>query len=383
MKRVYLDYAATTPVDPRVASVMFEVMEQVPGNPSSLYAEGRQARRVLEDAREKVAGLIGAAHPDEVVFCGSGTESDNAAVLGIARAAAAGGRDRHVVVSAFEHQAVLACVELLEREGFVVDRVRPTAEGIVEPEAVGDALRDRTALVSVMHANNEVGTVQDVRAIASVAHGRGAYVHTDAAQSLGKIEVDVTDLGVDALSAAGHKVYAPKGTGILYLRHGTPFEPLLRGGGQESGRRSGTENIAGAVAFAEAFSLMEDERTEESVRLANLRDAIESGLAAEASPVIVHGSSAPRMPHLSNLAFPGLDGQTLLLHLDEEGFSVSTGSACSSSHSAESHVLRSMGADPASIRGSLRVTVGRWTSDEDVQRFVQAASALVRRLRQR
>lgn len=381
--RVYLDYAATTPVDPRVGRAMGDALERYPGNPSSLYREGREARQALEAARTDIARSIGAAHPDEVVFCGSGTESDNAAVTGIARAAVAAGRAPHVVVSAFEHHAVLAAIELLERDGFAVERVSPDGDGMVPVETLAEALGDDTALVSVMHANNEVGTVQDIGAIARIAHERGAYVHTDAAQSLGKIDVDVSALGVDALSAAGHKIYAPKGTGILYLRSGVPFEPLLRGGGQEDGRRSGTESVAGAVAFREALRYMDEERPVERERLAALRDAIETGLGDTAGPMVVHGGDGRRVPHLTNIGVPGVDGQMLLLHLDDAGFAVSTGSACSSGSAGGSHVLRAMGVRGSDPYGTLRVTVGRWTSMRDVERFVEAVTSIVKRLRAR
>lgn len=383
MSRVYLDYAATTPVDPRVIAVTAEALASLPGNPSSLYAEGREARAALETARADVARRIGAAHPDEVVFCGSGTESDNAAVLGIARRAVAVGRDPHVVVSAFEHHAVLRVVEALAREGFAVDRVAPDRQGRIDPEAVAAVVRDGTALVSVMHANNEIGTVQDVRAIAEVAHARGAFMHTDAAQSLGKVDVDVSAFGCDALSAAGHKIYAPKGTGILYLRKGTPFEPLVRGGGQEGGMRSGTQSVAGAVGFATALAIMDEERPAEMPRLAALRDAIERGLAARIGPITVHGSGADRLPHLTNVGIPGCDGQSLLLHLDEAGFAVSSGSACSSGSAHVSYVLRAIGADSATGEASLRITVGRWTTTDDVGRFIDAVAAATERLRSR
>ncbi|MBN2247252.1 MAG: cysteine desulfurase [Coriobacteriia bacterium] len=382
MTRVYLDYAATTPVDPAVADVMRAALLAFPGNPSSLYEEGRAARSALEGARSDIARRIG-AHPEEIVFCGSGTESDVAAVLGIARQAAATGRSRHVVISAFEHHAVLEAAVVLEREGFEVERVGPDNTGRIDPEAVGQALNDRTALVSIMHANNEIGTVQDVSAIAHLAHARGAYVHTDAAQSLGKLDIDVDALGVDALSAAGHKIYAPKGTGILFLRSGTPFEPLLRGGGQESGRRSGTESVAGAIALARALELMDDERPDGMTRLGVLRDSIERGLSATASPVVVHGAGAQRLPHLSNIGIPGCEGGSLLMLLDEAGFSVSAGSACASGSGRASHVLQAIGAGRDPHEASLRVTVGRWTSTADVERFVDAAAHAIARLRGR
>ncbi|HSQ22048.1 MAG TPA: cysteine desulfurase family protein [Coriobacteriia bacterium] len=377
--RVYLDYAATTPTDPRVIEVLARSLGATPGNPSSLYAEGADARLTLETARAEVSRRIGAAHPDEVIFCGSGTESDNAAVIGIARAAAAAGRGRHIVISAFEHHAVFEAARVLETDGFAVDRVAPTPEGVIPPEAVAAVVTDGTALVSVMHANNEIGTVQDIAAIAQVAHRAGALMHTDGAQSLGKIGIDVQALGVDAASFAAHKIYAPKGIGALYLRRGTPFVPLLVGGGQESGRRSGTQDVAGAVAFATALALMDDERADETPRLAALRDRIE-GAMRELSGVTVHGAGAPRLPHLSNLGISGVDGHGLVLGLDEEGYAVSSGSACSAGASAPSHVLQAIGAADPHV-ASLRVTVGRFTTTDDVDGFIAACRAIVERLR--
>jgi cysteine desulfurase len=315
---VYLDYAATTPTDPRVVEALARCLGETPGNPSSLYAEGVEARRTLETARTEVSRRIGAGHPDEVVFCGSGTESDNTAVIGIARAAVAAGRSPHIVISAFEHHAVFEAARILEADGFAVDRVPPTSAGVLDPATVAARVTEGTALVSVMHANNEIGTLQDIAAIAQVAHRAGAFMHTDGAQSLGKIDVGVQALGVDAASFAGHKIYAPKGIGVLYLRKATPLVPLLVGGGQEGGRRSGTQDVAGAVAFATALALMDDERATETPRLLALRDRIDDALSALGG-VTIHGAAVPRLPHLSNLGIAGVDGHELLLALDEAG----------------------------------------------------------------
>ncbi|MBN2847578.1 MAG: cysteine desulfurase [Coriobacteriia bacterium] len=377
--RVYLDYAATTPTDPRVIEALARSLRAAPGNPSSLYAEGVEARRTLETARAEMSQRIGAAHADEVVFCGSGTESDNAAVIGIARAAVAVGRGRHIVISAFEHHAVFEAARVLEADGFAVDRVPPTPDGVIQPGAVATVVTDATALVSVMHANNEIGTVQDVAAITEVAHRAGALMHTDAAQSLGKIDFDVQDLGVDAASFAAHKIYAPKGIGALYLRRGTPFVPQVVGGGQESGRRSGTEDVAGAVGFATALALMDAERPEEMPRLVTLRDRIEDAMT-ELGGVSVHGAGAPRLPHLSNIGIVGVDAHELVLALDEAGYAVSSGSACSAGASAPSHVLQAIGAADSGV-ASLRVTVGRFTTANDVDGFIAAVRAIVERLR--
>ena len=381
--RVYLDYAATTPVDLRVLDALVTAHRELPGNPSSLHAEGREARAALESARASVARAIGAAHPDEVAFCGSGTESDNLAVLGIARAAAAQGRTRRVVVSAFEHPGVLGPAEMLADEGFEVVRVSPTADGVVTVDALAEALAGGAALVSVMHANNEIGTVQDIAGLGAAAHAAGAYFHADCAQSAGKVEIDVQGAGIDAISIAGHKIYAPKGIGVLYLRSGTPFDPPVRGGGQEQGRRSGTPDVAGAVALAEALRLMDVERADETPRLQALRDRVEAELAAHSQPVTVYGASARRLPHLTCMGFAGAHAHDIMLHLDEAGFAVSTGSACSSSGGAVSHVLRAIGAEETVARGTIRVSLGRMTRAEEIDRFIVALTDTLRLLRSR
>ncbi len=379
--RVYLDHAATTPVDPEVAAALTRVLSAIPGNPSSLHAEGREARRALEEARARIAEALGAAHPDEIVLCGSGTESDNLAVRGIAAGAARSGRGRHVVVSSFEHHAVLEAAATLEEDGFEVTRVAPRADGGVHTEDVAAVLRPDTALVSVMHSNNEIGTLADVRAIAGCAHAVGAYVHTDAAQSLGKVPFDVRSLGVDAASFAAHKLYAPKGAGMLYLRAGTPCAPLIVGGGQERGLRSGTQAVTDAVAIATALDVFRREGEAERGRLRTLRDRLEAWLTDAVDEASIHGGGVERLPHVTNIAFGHVDGNMLTLHLDEAGFAVSTGSACAGG--AGSHVLRAIGADPRAIDGSIRISLGRWTSDDDVERFAAETIRIVRLLRSR
>jgi cysteine desulfurase len=288
-----------------------------------------------------------------------------------------------VVVSAFEHPAVLGPAALLADEGFDVVHVRPTADGVVTPDALAEAVADGAALVSVMHANNEIGTLQDIEALADVAHRAGAYFHADCAQSVGKVHLDAHASAVDAVSFAGHKVYAPKGIGVLYLRAGTPFRAPERGGGQEGGRRSGTPDVAGAAALAEALRLMDAERAEETVRLGALRDRIEDELSARVPPVTVHGAAAPRLPQLSCMGFGGADAHDIMLHLDEAGFAVSTGSACSSSGGSISHVLSAIGAVEESARGTIRVSLGRMTQSSDVDRFIEALASIVARLRSR
>ncbi len=377
--RVYLDYAATTPVDPRVLEAMLPYMTERFGNPNSLYASGREAHAALEQARVLFAQGIGADLPNEVIFTSGGTESDNAALVGIT--SAVGGNPRHVVVSAFEHHAVLEPAHLLGKSGFEVTVLKPREDGIVHPDDLRGVLRDDTALVSIMHANNEIGTVQPIADLASVAHERGALFHTDAAQSLGKIPFDVEGSGVDAASFSAHKVYGPKGVGALYLRRGTPFRPLLGGGGQEFRKRSGTQNVAGAVGFAEALRLMLAERDAEALRLASLRDRVIEGAFARIPNVQLNGDPTRRLPNIANLIIKGVEGEAMLLRLDAEGYAVSTGSACSSGSLEPSHVLLAIGCPPELAHGSLRVSVGRFTSELQIDGFIDALVPIVDKLR--
>jgi cysteine desulfurase len=380
-RSVYLDYAATTPVDPRVVEVMLPFFTQRYGNPNSLYALGRDAYRALEAARESFAASIHAANAAEVIFTGAGTEADNAAVLGIARAGKARGKGDHVVVSAFEHHAVLEPAHYLAKNGFEVSTVNPREDGIVHPEDLAAQLRDSTVLVSVMHANNEIGTVQPIGELAALAHGKDAYFHTDAIQALGKVAWDAVGLGVDAASFSAHKVYGPKGVGVLYLKRGTPFEPLLIGGGQESKKRSATQNVGGATAFAKAVEIIEAEREAENPRLAALRERVIDGILAMPNTALNGGRDVPRLPGTANLVIKGVEGEAMLLQLDNKGIAVSTGSACSSGSLEPSHVLLAIGLAPEIAHGSLRVTVGRYTTSEDVDYLLEVLPPIIERLR--
>lgn len=378
-RSVYLDYAATTPVDARVLDAMLPFFTERFGNANSLYALGRDASRALEDARERVAALIGAAQPDEVIFTSGGTESDNTAIIGLATG---GGRTRgHVIVSAFEHHAVLAPAAWLAKHGFEVTELAPRSDGIVYPDDLAAAMREDTVLVSVMHANNEIGTVQPLPDLAAVAHLGGALFHTDAAQSLGKVPFDVGTLGVDAASFSGHKIYGPKGVGALYVKRGTRLAPYLMGGGQEFKKRSGTQNVAGAVGFAKALELMEADRVREAERLAALRDRIVAGVLALELTEFTAAAAASRLPHIANFIIKGVEGEAMLLHLDAKGIAVSTGSACSSGSLKPSHVLLSIGCPQEHAHGSLRVSLGRFTTAEDVEYFLETLPPIVERLR--
>lgn len=375
----YLDYAATTPVDPRVVEAMLPYFSERYGNPNSLYALGREAYRALEDARERVAALVGATQPNEIIFTGCGTESDTMALLGIT--ARTNASRKHVIVSAFEHHAVLEPAHTLEKRGFEVTFLKPRPDGVIYVDDLRAALRDDTALVSIMHANNEIGTVQPIAELAMAAHERGAFFHTDAAQTLGKLAFDVNKLGVDAASFSGHKIYAPKGIGVFYLKRGTPFEPQLKGGGQEFKKRSGTQNVAGAVAFATALEIMLAELPKESQRLTALRDKLAEGVLTRVENTVLTATAPNRLPNIVSLLIKGVEGEAMLLQLDNKNIAVSTGSACSSGSLEPSHVLLSIGCPPEIAHGSLRVSLGRFTTEADIDYFLEVLPPIVERLR--
>ena len=380
-RRIYFDYAATTPVDQRVLDAMLPYFTEGYGNPNSLYGLGRDAYRALEAARESFAGNIGATHPSEIIFTGCGTESDNAALLGItARKSPKGG---HVIVSKFEHHAILEPAHLLEKRGYEVTYLGPREDGIIHVEDLVAALRDDTVLVSIMHGNNEIGTIQPIKELAAAAHERGALFHTDAAQTLGKIPFDVVELGVDAASFSGHKIYGPKGVGALFLKRGTPFEPQILGGGQESKKRSGTQNVPGVVGMATALELMLANQAEEGERLSALREKLTSGVIErlENTEQTTQVDAEFRMPNIASLLIKGVEGEAMLLQLDNQGIAVSTGSACSSGSLEPSHVLLSIGCPPEIAHGSLRVSLGRFTANDDVDYFLEVLPPIVERLR--
>jgi cysteine desulfurase len=380
MENVYFDYAATTPVDERVTKAMAPFLSERFGNPNSLYALGRDAYRALEEARERFAKGIGAAQPDEVLFTGAGTESDNAALIGILnRLAPEGGA--HLVVSAYEHHAILEPAHWLEKHGFEVTLVKPRADGHIHADDLRAAMRENTKLVSVMHANNEIGAVNDIAALTAVAHEGGALMHTDAAQSLGKIPFDVGALGVDAASFSAHKIYGPTGVGGLYLKKGVRFDPLLKGGGQEFKKRSGTQNVAGATGFATALELMLAEQSDEAERLSKLRDRLIEGVTSVLENTEPTAPGGERLPNVAPLLIKGVEGEAMLLQLDGKGIAVSTGSACSSGSLEPSHVLLACGVPQEIAHGSLRLSIGRFTTEEQVEYFLEVFPPIVERLR--
>ncbi len=357
---------------------MVSCLGQVYGNASSIHYFGQGAKQRLETARRQVASLIH-ANAAEIVFTAGGTEADNLAVQGVIRAA--GKPARHVITTAIEHPAVLStCVEL-EREGIALTRLRVPASGVVSPDDVRRALRPETVLVSVMHANNELGTIQPIAEIARITREAGVVLHVDGVQALGKIPVDVDALGVDLYSMSGHKLYAPKGVGALYVRKGTRLAPILFGGHHERDRRPGTENVPGAAAFGAAAELAERNLAADSERLGGLRDRLESSLLDRIPSAGVNGSRWNRVPNTSNLYFDGIDGEAMVIALDLRGFAVSTGAACSSGAIAPSHVLTAIGLSADRARASMRFSLGRDNTAEQVDALVEAVVASVAHLR--
>jgi cysteine desulfurase len=368
---VYLDHAATTPLDPRVRHAMEPYLDGVFGNPSSLHWAGRQAHDAVEAGRGEVAALLG-ARPAEIVFTASGTESDNLAVLG---ALGAMQDPRHVITSAFEHPAVLEPCRLLERQGVEVTYLPVSPEGIVAPEALAAALRPTTRLVSVMAANNVVGTVQPTAELAALAHEAGALFHTDAVQAAGKLPLNVGRSPVDLLSLSAHKLHGPKGIGALYVRPGVELAPIVYGGGQERGLRSATENVAAIVGFGQAALLARAEMGEESARLVGLRERVLAAVTDEIDNAYLIGHPYQRLPGYLCFGFSGqeADAIRLLFALDDAGIAVSSGSACSAHNAGEpSYVLTAMGFDTIRARGSLRISMGRFTSDDDIDQLLTA-----------
>jgi cysteine desulfurase len=389
VQHFYFDHNATTPVAPEVQEALVSCLGQVYGNASSIHYFGQGAKRQLEASRRQIASLIHTnpahANPAEVIFTSGGTEADNMAVLGVVRASAH--RSPHVIASAIEHPAVLGPCGQLGREGAVVTLLPVGASGVVNPDDVRGALRPETALVSIMHANNELGTVQPIAEISRITRAAGVPLHVDGVQALGKIPVDVEALGVDLYAMSGHKLYAPKGVGALYVRKGTRMAPISFGGHHERDRRPGTENVPGAVAFGVAAQLAAEHLTDESKRLEVLRDRLENAIL-EGIPETggipgtgINGARWSRVPNTSNIYFDGIDGEALVIALDLRGFAVSTGSACSSGALTPSHVLTAIGLSAERARASMRFSLGRGTTAQQVDALVEAIGASVTHLR--
>ena len=378
MQHFYFDHNATTPIAPEVLETVVSCLGQVYGNASSIHHFGQAAKQRLEAARRQVASLIHAS-PPEVVFTGGGTEADNLAILGVFRAESR--RPAHCITSAIEHPAVLEPAAVLEREGVAVTRVPVGAGGTVNPEDVRRALRPETVLVSIMHANNETGAVQPIAEIARIAGEAGVLLHVDGVQAIGKIPVDVAALGVDLYSISAHKLYAPKGVGALYVRKGTRLAPTVFGGHHERDRRPGTENVPGIAALGAAAELAGRTLAAESARLAALRDRLETAVLDRISGAGVNGARWNRTPNTSNIYFDGVDGEAMVIALDLRGFAVSTGSACSSGAITPSHVLTAMGLSADRARATLRFSLGRSNTAEQVDALADALAASVAHLR--
>lgn len=377
-KSIYLDYAATTPVDPRVFEAMEPFLRGRFGNPSSIHSFGQDALDAVETARRQVAGLLN-ADPSDLVFTGGGTESDNAALIGAGNALES--RGRHIVTTSIEHHAVLACCEFMAENGFDITVIPPGPNGIVTLSEIEKAVTDRTVLISVMHANNEIGTIQPIAAIGAFARGRGIFFHTDAVQTFGHVPIDVQSMHIDLLSLSAHKLYGPKGVGALYIRRGTPFEPILYGGGQENGRRSSTHNVPGIAGLGMAAEIAGREMEREGHRLLELKKRLFRDLLANLKGVHLNGDPELRLANNLNLSIEHVEGESLIMALDLEGVAASSGSACSSGSGEMSHVLKALGLPPLKARGSLRLTLGRFTTQEECSRAVEAVVKAVERLR--
>jgi len=379
MKRIYLDYAATTPQDPEVTKAMEPFFFEKFGNPSSIHTEGQIARKAIEEARETVASFLG-AKPEEIVFTSGGTESNNFALEGIAFANEKKGN--HIIISAIEHHAITEPAKFLEKRGFKITAVGVDKYGLVDPSDIKKAITDKTILISIMHANNEIGTIQPISEIAKIAKEKGIYFHTDAVQTVGHIPVNVDDLNVDLLSLSAHKFYGPKGVGALYIRKGTRIERFLHGGDQENSRRASTHNTAGIVGMAKAIELCKEKMQAEANFQMNLRDKLIDNILKNIPEVYLNGHPKIRLPNNANFSIRYIEGESLLLNLDLLGIAASTGSACTSSSLEPSHVLLAIGVSHEVAHGSVRFTLGRWTKEEDIDYLLEHLPKVVKKLRE-
>ncbi len=377
-KRVYLDHAATTPVRPEVLSEMLPVFSNVFGNPSSFYKDGRDAFHLLEDARAKVAECIG-ADPSEIYFTSCGTESDNWAIKGTAQALQ--NKGRHIITSAIEHHAVLHACDALERQGYEITRIKVDETGLVDPAEIEQAIRPDTILVTIMMANNEIGVIEPIDQIAKICRDKKVWFHSDTVQAAGQLPIDVKKLGVDMLSFSGHKIYAPKGVGALYIRKGVRISNLLDGGAQEKNRRGGTENVASIVGFAKAFELAVAGMEQNNQKLIALRDALIDSVLESIPHTRLNGHRTKRLPNNVNFSFEFIEGESILLMLDYFGYECSSGSACTSGSLDPSHVLLGIGLPHEIAHGSLRVTFGHANTMDDVKRLSEDLKGIVQRLR--
>ena len=378
MRKVYMDHNATTFTHSEVIKVMLPYYNEVYGNASSIHRFGQEARKAIDKAREIIAGFIG-ARPEEIVFTSGGTESDNCAIKGVSYANEKKGM--HILTSSVEHHAVLTSCKYLEKKGFKVTYLPVDKYGLVDPDEVRKAITRETILITIMHANNEVGTIEPISEIGKIAKENEIIFHTDAVQSIGKISVNVNDLNVNLLSLSGHKVYGPKGIGVLYIRKGTKVEPLFHGGHHENSRRAGTENVPAIVGLGKTVEIASLEMIEENKNMIHLREKLWNGIKSKIDYVKLNGHPQERIPNTLNVSFKFIEGESLILNLDLKGIAVSTGSACTSGSLEPSHVLKAMGVEPAVAQGSIRFSLGRDNTEEDIDYVLRILPEIVARLR--
>lgn len=377
--RIYMDYGAATPVDQRILKKISRFPAEVFGNTMSLHSFGQRSKGILEESREIVAGLMG-AKPQEIIFTGSATESNNLTLKGAAFANRE--RGNHIIISPIEHSCVGESAKWLESQGFEVTKLKVDRYGLVDPKEVENLIKKETILVSVMHANNEIGTIEPIEEIGAICHEKGVYFHTDAAQSLGKIPIDVNKMNIDLLTGSSQKMYGPKGAACLFIREGVRISPIIHGGGQEFGLRSGTVNIAAIYGFAQACALCKKEMSKESVRIVKLRDKLIKGVMDKIEGVHLNGHPEKRLPNNANFWFEFVEGESLIIQLDLAGIAGSTGSACSSAKLQPSHVLLATGLRPQEAHGSLRLTLGRWTTEKEINYVLKVLPRIIKQLRE-
>ncbi len=377
MKRIYLDYAATTPVDPRVAKATASFLSEKFGNTMSLHFFGQEAKIVLEESRQTVADLIG-AKPNEIIFTSSATESNNTALKGVAFANK--NKGNHIIISSIEHHCIVESAKWLEKNGFEITKIPVDKFGKINPEDIKNAITEKTILVSAIHASNEIGTIQDIAEIGKICRERKVYFHTDASQSFGKIAIDVKKMNIDLLTASSHKIYGPKGAGLLYIREGIKLTPLLHGGGQENGLRSSTINVSAIVGFAKAVEIYKKEAKRENQKLIKLRDKLIKGLL-KIKGCELNGHPKDRLANNVNVRFNFVEGESIVIQLDMHGIACSTGSACSSATLEPSHVLLAIGLRPEEAHGSLRISLGRFTAEKDINYLLKVLPKIIKKIR--
>ena len=377
MRRIYVDYAATTPLDPRVLETMQPYFTEIYGNASSIHSFGLEARKSIEEARKTVAGMV-KAEPEELIFTGSATEANNLTLKGFALNK--GKVKTHIAISTIEHDSVLNAAIWLEKEGFKITYLPVDKYGLLDLEELEKALKNGVSLVSIIHGNNEIGTIQPLNEIGKLCHAYDAFFHTDAAQSFGKIPIDVKGMKIDLMTINAHKIYGPKGVGALYIKKGVKIEPLLHGGGHEFGLRSSTENVPGIMGFAKAVEIRKEEMVSEAQRLTALSNRLTKGVL-EIEKTYLNGHPTKRLPNINTFRFSFIEGESLIMLLSDEGIAASTGSACSSGSGEPSHVLLALGLKPEEIHGSLRISLGRYTTDEDVDYILETLPRTVKKLR--